>query len=107
VTNLASLLKQAQAMQAKMAEMQEGLARIEVEGQAGAGLIKAVLTGKGELRSIKIDPSLANPAELEVLVDLLVAAHNDAKGKLDLRLKEEMAKVTGGLELPAGMKLPF
>ncbi len=81
--NLGQMMKQAQEMQAKMAEMQERLADIEVPGQAGAGMIAVVLNGKGELRSLKIDPKLVDPTEVEVLEDLIVAAFNDAKGKVE------------------------
>lgn len=105
--NLGQMMKQAQAMQAKMAEMQEKLAELEVSGQAAAGMVKATLNGKSELRGLKIDPSLVDPKEIEVLEDLIVAAVNDAKGKVEARVAEEMQKVTGGLNLPPGMKLPF
>ena len=104
---LGQLMKQAQEMQEKMAEMQESLAAIEVEGSAGAGLVKVTLNGKGEMRRLRIDPTLANPDEAEVLEDLVVAAHNDAKGKIEARVQEETQKLMGGLPLPPGMKLPF
>ncbi|MGK9235902.1 YbaB/EbfC family nucleoid-associated protein [Inquilinus limosus] len=105
--NLGQMMKQAQEMQAKMAEMQSRLAEIEVPGQAGAGMVSVVLNGKGELRSLKIDPKLADPAEIEVLEDLVVAAFNDAKGKVEAAVQEETQKLMGGLKLPPGMKLPF
>lgn len=105
--NLGQLMKQAQEMQEKMAEMQESLAAIEIEGSAGAGLVKVTLNGKGEMRRLRIDPTLANPDEAEVLEDLVVAAHNDAKGKIEARVQEETQKLMGGLPLPPGMKLPF
>jgi nucleoid-associated protein EbfC len=105
--NLGQMMKQAQAMQAKMADMQEKLAGMEVTGQSGAGMVKATLNGKSELRSLKIDPSLVDPNEVEVLEDLVVAAVNDAKVKVEASVAEEMKQVTGGLELPPGMKLPF
>ncbi len=107
MTNLGRLMKQAQEMQAKMAEMQTKLAEIEISGSAGGGLVTATLNGKGELRRLKIDPSLANPDEVEVLEDLIVAAFNDTKTKVEARVAEEMREVTGGLELPPGMQLPF
>jgi DNA-binding YbaB/EbfC family protein len=78
-----------------------------VEGQSGAGMVTVTLSGKGDLRDVKIDPKLADPAEMEMLQDLLVSAHADAKRKLDAAMAEEMSKVTGGLQLPGGMKLPF
>lgn len=105
--NLASLMKQATQMQAKMEAMQSTLEGISIEGAAGAGMVIVVLSGKGDMRSIKIDPSLADPAEMEMLQDLIVAACADARRKLDERAAEEMQKVTGGLNLPAGLKLPF
>ncbi len=105
--NIGRLMQQAQEMQAKMAEMQERLADIEVSGGAGGGMVTATLNGKGELRRLKIDPSLAEPGEVEVLEDLVVAAVNDAKAKVEARVAEEMQKITGGLDLPPGMKLPF
>lgn len=105
--NLGQMLKQAQAMQSKMAEMQEKLAAIELTGASGGGMVKITLNGKNELRSVKIDPALLDPKEVEVLEDLIVAAFNDAKGKVDAHMAEEMAKITGGLQLPPGVKLPF
>ena len=105
--NLAGLMKQASQMQEKMAEMQARAEALEVEGAAGAGLVTVVLSGKGVLRRVRVDPTLADPAEMEMLQDLLVAAHADARKKVDAMAAEEMAKVTGGLQLPPGMTLPF
>ena len=105
--NIAGLMKQASQMQAKMAEMQATLESIEVEGAAGAGMVSVTLSGKSELKRVKIDPKLADPAETEMLEDLIVAAHADAKRKLEAVTAEEMQKVTGGMNLPAGLKLPF
>jgi nucleoid-associated protein EbfC len=105
--NLAGLMKQASQMQTKMQEMQAKLESMEVEGAAGAGLVTVALTGKGDLRRIKIDPKLMDPAETEMLEDLIVAAHADAKRKVEAMAAEEMQKVTGGMQLPPGMKLPF
>ncbi|KKJ77883.1 nucleoid-associated protein [Kiloniella litopenaei] len=105
--NLAGLMKQAQQMQSKMAEMQEALADLEIEGAAGAGMVKVVMSGKYNLRSIKIDPSLVNADDVEVLEDLILAAVNDASSKVEATTQEKMQDVTGGLNLPAGMKLPF
>src|SRR3546814_14597030 len=101
--NLGQMMKQAQAMQAKMAEVQEKLGQLEVTGQSGAGMVKATLNGKSELRGLKIDPSLVDPSEVEVMEDLIVAAVNDAKAKVEVAVAEEMKKVTGGLDLPPGM----
>tara|TARA_S200000501_G_C20237236_1_gene488450 strand:+ start:147 stop:470 length:324 start_codon:yes stop_codon:yes gene_type:complete len=105
--NLGQLMKQAQEMQDKMAEMQDSLVSIEIEGVAGAGLVKVTLNGKGEMRRLHIDPTLANPDEAEILEDLIVAAHNDAKGKIEDRVQEETQKLMGGMSLPPGMKFPF
>ena len=98
--NLGNMMKQAQAMQAKMAEMQAKLEQMTVEGAAGGGMVKVTLTGKGEMRGVAIDPALIDPEEVEVLEDLLVAAHNDAKAKSEAMMAEEMKAVTGGLQLP-------
>ena len=105
--NLAGLMKQAQQMQSKMQEMQSKLESIDVEGVAGAGLVAITLNGKGDMRRVKIDPKLADPADVEMLEDLIVAAHRDAKTKIEAMTQDEMQKVTGGLQLPPGMKLPF
>lgn len=105
--NLGQMLKQAQAMQSKMTEMQEKLAAVEVTGASGGGMVKVTLNGKNEMRGVKIDPSLIDPTDPGMLEDLIVAAFNDAKGKVDSFMAEEMAKITGGLQLPPGVKLPF
>ena len=105
--NLSTLMKQAQEMQEKMAGMQESLAAIEIEGVAGAGLVKLLLNGKGEMRGLKLDLSLINPSDVEILEDLIVAAHNDAKVKIESKVQEETQKLMGGLPLPPNMKLPF
>jgi DNA-binding YbaB/EbfC family protein len=105
--NLAGLMKQAQQMQSKMQEMQAKLETTEVTGEAGAGLVKVTLNGRNELRAISIDPKVIDPADAEMLQDLIVAAHKDAKGKIEAISAEELQKVTGGMQLPAGMKLPF
>jgi DNA-binding YbaB/EbfC family protein len=105
--NLGNMLKEAQKLQSKMADMQAKLAETELSGAAGGGLVNVTVNGKGEMRSIKIDPTLADPAEIEVLEDLIVAAFNDAKARLEAYLQEEMGKMTGGMSLPPGMKLPF
>ena len=105
--NLGNMLKEAQKLQSRMAEMQQKLAETEMSGSAGGGLVNVTLNGRGEMRKIKIDPSLADPNEVEVLEDLIVAACNDAKAKIDAYMAEEMGKLTGGLPLPPGFKLPF
>jgi len=105
--NLSGLMKQAQQMQAKMQEMQSKLEAIEVEGVSGAGLVSVTLNGKGEMRQLRIDPKVADPADIEMLQDLIIAAHSDAKRKIESMAADEMQKLTGGLQLPPGMKLPF
>ena len=105
--NLGQLMKQAQEMQTKMAEMQETLGDIEVSGSAGGGMVTVRLNGKSEMRGVSIDPSLAGPDDVEVLEDLIVAAYNDAKVKVEARVQEEMSKLTGGMQLPPGFKMPF
>ena len=94
-------------MQAKMQEMQAKLENMEVEGTSGAGMVAVTLNGRGEMKRLKIDPKLADPAEMEMVEDLIVAAHNDAKRKIEAMASEEMQKITGGMQLPPGMKLPF
>jgi nucleoid-associated protein EbfC len=105
--NLAGLMKQAQQMQSKMEEMQASLQSLELTGEAGAGLVQVTLSGKGDLRKVKIDPKVIDPTDSEMLEDLILAAHQDAKAKIEAASAEEMKKVTGGLQLPPGMKLPF
>ena len=105
--NLGQMMKQAQAMQAKMQEMQAALERTEVTGVAGGGMVEITVTGKGETRRVKIDPKLVDPADIGMLEDLIVAAANDARAKVEQHMQAEMAKLTGGLQLPPGFKLPF
>ena len=105
--NLAGMMKQAQQMQSKMQAMQAKLEAMELTGEAGAGLIVLTLNGKGDAKKIKIDPKIVDPADAEMLEDLILAAHRDAKAKIEAAAAEEMEKVTGGLQLPPGMKLPF
>jgi nucleoid-associated protein EbfC len=105
--NIGQLMKQAQAMQEKMAEIQAQLEAVEMTGIAGGGVIAVTLNGKGDLKQVKIDKSLLDPEEVEVLEDLLVAAFTDAKRKVAAHSEQEMQKLTGGLQLPGGFKLPF
>ena len=105
--NLAGMMKQAQQMQAKMEEMQSKLEEMEITGEAGAGLVKVTLNGKSDLKKIKIDPKIVDPADTEMLEDLIMAATRDARTKVETAAAEEMQKVTGGMQLPPGMKLPF
>ena len=107
MNNFGDMIKQAQEMQKKMKELQEGLANLEVEGSSGGGLVRITVTGKGEVKKIKIDPSLMKPEESEILEDLIVAAFNEAKKRSEEASAEEMKKLTGGLNLPPGFKMPF
>ncbi|MFI4996731.1 MAG: YbaB/EbfC family nucleoid-associated protein [Hyphomicrobiales bacterium] len=99
------LMKQVQSAQAKLQEMQKELETVEVEGQSGGGLVKLRLTAKGELKAISIDASLLKPEEAEILEDLIVAAHAEARKKAEAVLAEKMKDATGGLPLPPGLKL--
>lgn len=105
--DLGKMMKQAQQLQAKMAEVQEEIQELEVTGSSGAGLVTVTLTGKGDMKRLTVDPTLMKPDEADILEDLIVAAHADAKQKADQAVADKMAAVTGGLQLPAGMKLPF
>ena len=100
------IMKKAQEMQAKMADMQAELDSIEVSGAAGGDMVSVTLTAKGELRGLKIDPSLMNPDESEILEDLIVAAHRDARSKAEQVMAEKMNEVTGGMPMPPGLN-PF
>lgn len=104
--NIGQLMKQAQMMQENVRRMQEQLAAMEVEGQAGAGKVKVVMTCKHEVRRVTIDPGLAGE-ERELLEDLMIAAFNDAARQVEATVAEKMGSVSAGLGLPAGMKLPF
>jgi hypothetical protein len=103
--DILKVMKQAQELQGRMQKMQEELAALEVEGVAGAGLVKLRLNGKGEMKSVRLDPSLLKPEEAEMLEDLILAAHQDARAKVEGKLQEKMQEITGGLPLPPGMKL--
>ena len=105
--NLGQLMKQAQAMQTKMAEMQAELEAVEMTGVAGGDMVQVTLNGKGDLKKLKLDKAVVDPAETEVLEDLIVAAFNDARAKVNAHSEAEMQKLSGGLNLPGGMKLPF
>ncbi len=105
--DMAKMMKAAQEMQGKMAQMQEDLASLTVTGESGAGLVKATATAKGELTGLDIDPSIFNGDDKEVVEDLILAAINDAQQKAQAKAQEEMAKLSEGLGLPPGMNLPF
>ena len=105
MTDFMGMMKQAAQLQSKMQALQAELDQIEIEGTAGGGMVTVTLTGKGDLKGVKLDDSLIKPGEKEILEDLLVAAHADAKRKSEAVLQEKMKALTGGLPLPPGMKL--
>jgi nucleoid-associated protein EbfC len=105
--DLMGMMKQAKAMQEKMQGLQAEIAEITAEGQAGGGLVAVTLKGGGELQSLSIDPSLLKAEEKDIVEDLIVAAHADAKRKLEAMVQEKTQEITAGLQLPGGMKLPF
>ncbi len=105
--NLGNMLKQAQQMQSKMAEMQGRLGEIELTGQSGAGMVEVTINGSGQMRRVKLSKDVVDPNDVEVLEDLIVAAFNDAKTKIEAVVAEETQKVMGGIKLPPGIKLPF
>ncbi|OKL44424.1 YbaB/EbfC family nucleoid-associated protein [Pseudovibrio exalbescens] len=101
------MMKQAKQMQEQMGELQAKVNELSVEGTSGAGLVSVTLNGKGEMTALKIDPSLVKPEETEILEDLILAAHNDAKAKGEALVQEKTQELMSGMGLPAGMKLPF
>ena len=105
--NLGDMMKQVQQMQSRMEDMQAQLDQITVTGQSGGGLVRVTLTGKGHAAAIAIDPSLMKPEEREILEDLLIAAMNDGKAKVEEVMAGQMKDITGGMGLPPGFKLPF
>lgn len=107
IGDIMGMMKQAKQLQEKMQGVQEEIANMVVEGSAGGGLVSVVANGKGDVRAVKIDPSLIKPEDVEILEDLIVAALADARGKAEAAVAEKMQAMTGGLNLPAGMKLPF
>ena len=105
--DLMGMMKQAQELQSKMAELQDSLASLLVDGRSGGGLVTVTLNGKGDLKGLKIDPSLFREDDVEVLEDLIVAAHADARQRAETEANSRMQELTAGLPLPPGMKLPF
>lgn len=101
-----NMMKQAKQLQERMGDMQAELDRVEVEGTSGGGLVTVTLSAKGDMRGLKVDPSLIKPDEAEILEDLIVAAHGDARRKAEAAMAEKMKDLTGGLSLPPGMTLP-
>lgn len=102
--DLGDFMKQAQALQSRLQEAQERVSAIEAEGQSGGGMVRVTINGKGMAKAVRIDPSLIDPKDAGMLEDLVLAAMNDARAKVDARMGEEMSKMTGGLPLPPGMK---
>lgn len=105
--NINQMLKQAQNLKTQMDDVQKRLEDTEFVGKSGGGMIQATVNGKGDVKGLKIDSVLINPEEIEILEDLIIAACQDAKAKADAQTQEEMGKLTGGLNLPGGFKLPF
>ena len=105
--DLMNIMGKAREMQAKMAEMQESLTHMVVSGQAGGGMVKVEITGKFELRSVSIDPSLIKDGDAEIIEDLVLAAHNDARARIEHMIAEKTRDMTAGMPLPPGFKLPF
>ena len=106
MADFSNLISQAKKMQEKMKETQDALKKIEVVGVSGADAVKIIMNGEGELKKITFDENVLKESK-EILEDLIVAAHNDAKSKLKKKTSEEISKITGGIELPPGFKLPF
>jgi len=105
--DIMGMMGKVKEMQEKMGRLQEEIAAMEVEGSSGGGLVTVRLSGKGQMLGLKIDPTLINPEEAEILEDLIVAAHNDAKGKAEAAMQEKTKELTAGLPIPPGMQLPF
>lgn len=105
--DLMGMMAKAKELQQKMQEAQAELDQVVVEGSSGGGVVTVTLTAKGELKGVRIDPSLMNPDEVEIVEDLIVAAHAEAKGKAEAAMQEKMSALTAGLPIPPGMKLPF
>ncbi|HVZ13397.1 MAG TPA: YbaB/EbfC family nucleoid-associated protein [Bauldia sp.] len=105
--DLMGMMKQARELQSRMEQLQQEVGALEIEGSSGGGLVAVTMTGKSEMKRIRIDPSLLKAEEAEILEDLIVAAVNDARTRAEAALADKMRELTGGLQLPPGMKLPF
>lgn len=105
--DIMGMMGKVKEMQEKMAALQDEMAAMEVEGTAGGGLVTVRLSGKGNMLGLKVDPSLFKEEEIEILEDLIVAAHNDAKSKAETAMQDKTKELTAGLPIPPGMKLPF
>ncbi len=107
MNNMSEIMKQAKAMQEKMAEMQKKIEETEIEGSSGGGAVKIVMNGKHEVKNLFIDPSIVNSDEKEVLEDLIIAALNDVNKKIAENTNNQLGSISGGMGLPPGLKLPF
>ena len=107
MTNISQIMKQAKAMQEKMAEVQKKVEETEVEGSSGGGAVKITINGKHDVKKVSIDPKLVDKEEIEVLEDLIVAAFNDGTKKISENMSNQLGSISGGMGLPPGMKLPF
>ncbi len=107
MNNMSQIMKQAKAMQEKMAEMQKKIEETEIEGSSGGGAVKIVMNGKHEVKNLFIDPSIVNSDEKEVLEDLIIAALNDVNKKIAENTNNQLGSISGGMGLPPGLKLPF
>ena len=107
MNNMSQIMKQAKAMQEKMAEMQKKIEETEIEGSSGGGAVKIVMNGKHEVKNLFIDPSIVNSEEKEVLEDLIIAALNDVNKKIAENTNDQLGSISGGMGLPPGLKLPF
>ena len=107
MNNMSQIMKQAKAMQEKMAEMQKKIEETEIEGSSGGGAVKIVMNGKHEVKNLFIDPSIVNSNEKEVLEDLIIAALNDVNKKITESTNDQLGSISGGMGLPPGLKLPF
>jgi len=105
--NMAKMMQQAQKMQSKMQEFQDSLLELEIYGTAGGGMVNVVINGKADVKKIDVDKNLVDPEDKEVMEDLIVAALADAKSKMEAEVNERMQEITGGMQLPPGMSLPF
>lgn len=107
MNNMSQIMKQAKAMQEKMAEMQKKIEETEIEGSSGGGAVKIIMNGKHEVKNLFIDPSIVNSDEKEVLEDLIIAALNDVNKKISENTNDQLGSISGGMGLPPGLKLPF
>ena len=107
MNNMSQIMKQAKAMQEKMAEMQKKIEETEIEGSSGGGVVKIVMNGKHEVKNLFLDPSIVNSDEKEVLEDLIIAALNDVNKKIAENTNDQLGSISGGMGLPPGLKLPF